>query len=203
MASNAVYNAGVVVESRLFSQARTVEGDGSVIQDPTLAVAKAGTLTVRTNSTTGTLTMSTGHGIQTGDRLDLFWSGGSKYGLTVGTVSGNSVPFTGVSSGGDALPDAASTISAMVPILRVWSVDGDTLQGLYAKCDAAAMCVFVGGDQTTFLAYIPIDPTDNYVWDTVSGGAGLLDGLTSGYVYLSHGDISLARQVTVIGLVTP
>lgn len=84
--------------------------------DIDLAPAKSGSLTTRTNNSDGTLTMSTGHGITTGARLDLYWATGSRRGITVGTVSGNSVP---ISSGtGDNLPTAATAITAMVPTLQ-------------------------------------------------------------------------------------
>ena len=40
----------------------------------TLNPAKVGALTTRTDNTTGTLTMSAGHGLLTGNRLDLYWT---------------------------------------------------------------------------------------------------------------------------------
>lgn len=86
--------------------------------------AKAGTLSARTGNTTGTLTLSTGHGITTGDVVDLYWSGGFRYNVTVGTVSGNSVPLSD-SGGGDNLP----ALNAAVTICKV--------KGLQADFDAA------------------------------------------------------------------
>ncbi len=77
-----------------------------------LAAAKAGTLTTRTDNNTGTLTMATGHGITTGQKIDLYWVGGVQRNITVGTVSVNSVPIDlGV---GDNLPIATTAIVACV-----------------------------------------------------------------------------------------
>ena len=61
----------------------------------TVQPAKTGTLSTRTSTTVGTLTMAGGHGITTGVLIDLFWSGGSRARVTVGSVSGNSVPISG------------------------------------------------------------------------------------------------------------
>jgi hypothetical protein len=82
---------------------------------PTLDVARSGTLTTRTNNNSGTLTLEAGHGITTGNRLDLFWLDPTtgqqrcQHKITAGTVSGNSVP---ISAGvGDNLPLAATAVT--------------------------------------------------------------------------------------------
>ncbi|MBK9128182.1 MAG: hypothetical protein IPM13_10320 [Phycisphaerales bacterium] len=67
---------------------------------------KRGTLTTRTSDTAGTLTMESGHGIATGNTIHVYWDGGKRIGVTVGTVSGTSVPISGGS--GDNLPDAST-----------------------------------------------------------------------------------------------
>jgi len=60
-----------------------------------------GILTARGGNTTGTITAA-GHGLVAGDRADVFWSGGARDHVLVGTVSGDNVP---ISSGtGDNLP---------------------------------------------------------------------------------------------------
>jgi hypothetical protein len=68
-----------------------------------------GSLTTRTDADTGEITMSTQiapHGITTGEIVDVVWSRGWRLGMTVGTVSGNSVPIDG--GEGDDLPTVAS-----------------------------------------------------------------------------------------------
>lgn len=52
-----------------------------------------GTLTTRTDGNTGVITLSPGHGIATGDKVDIYWAGGVQKNVTVGTVSTNSMPF--------------------------------------------------------------------------------------------------------------
>lgn len=106
---------------------RTGDGVGAV--EIAVPAADAGSLTTRTDDETGTLTMDdAGHGITTGSTIDLYWSGGSRHGITVGTVSGTSVPIGADDSGtGDVLPSAATAITADVQLAFNVSVDGDEL----------------------------------------------------------------------------
>jgi len=69
--------------------------DGQTSHEVQVPAAKTGTLTTRTTDTTGTLTMQTGHGFVQNDKIDLYWTGGRRYNVVVGTVAGDSVPISG------------------------------------------------------------------------------------------------------------
>jgi hypothetical protein len=75
------------------------------------ATSADGTLSTRTDDDTGTLTMSGGHGIETGDTIVLQWDGGARYSVEVGTVAGNSVPID--NGRGDVLPDAMTPVTVI------------------------------------------------------------------------------------------
>src|SRR5678815_5092823 len=108
--ASAIIKNNLTVDGTTYSRNTTVTADGVVRMDKTganvLAAAKVGQLTTRTDNDTGTLTMVAGHGITTGARLDIFWEEagvkGARYGVTVGTVATNSVPFD--LGAGDNLP---------------------------------------------------------------------------------------------------
>lgn len=78
--------------------------------------SSSATLSTRTNATSGVLTGQSGHGITTGQTLDyIVWNdGGSpptariRRSVTVGTVSGTSIPFSG--GAGYDLPSSSSTV---------------------------------------------------------------------------------------------
>lgn len=96
-----------------------------------IAAAKSGNLTTRTSDTVGTLTMAAGHGIITGDILDIYWTAGTpgmRRGVTVGTVAGNDVPFS--VGAGDNLPADESAITAMVPIVELGLIPFATVKGI-------------------------------------------------------------------------
>lgn len=94
------------------------------------AAGNAGTLSTRTDNTTGTLTLGASHTIETGDTVDIHWqSGGVNYcqrDCTVGTVSGTSVPFSGGS--GTNLPAEDSSVVCTEQEAHVVTCDASGLQ---------------------------------------------------------------------------
>lgn len=113
----------------------------------TVPAAKAGTLTTRTNANTGTLTMGSGHGIQTGDIVDLYFGSGLvQRDVTVGTVSGTSVPIDGGT--GDDLPTATSAVVVCKQVVvdaGSLVLTGGALVGVSMYCKKAAHAIFDDG----------------------------------------------------------
>lgn len=158
-----------------------------------LSAAKTGTLTTRTTSTAGTLTMTTGHGITDGQRLDIFWSTGACYGATVGTVSTNSVPFTGAQ--GTVLPIATTAITAQVPTVRTVVVTGNNATAIQAYStlvtgDGYANIVIAQSDATTIVAYQLSGSLPSTSWDGTGVATNPLAGVSVGKVYYAQGTTS-------------
>ena len=75
-----------------------------------IGVTVASTLTTRASDTAGTLTASSStHYVATGSTVDVRWSGGTRTNVTVGSVSGTSIPFSG--GAGDVLPAESTAIT--------------------------------------------------------------------------------------------
>ena len=71
----------------------------------------AGTLTTRTDDDTGVLTLTSGHGVMTGNEVDVYWGEDGEHSrleMTVGTVSGTTVPIDGGT--GDNLPATSTAV---------------------------------------------------------------------------------------------
>ena len=93
--------------------------------------ATASTLTTRTTATSGTITAPASHGVTTGATIDLVWSIYSapyniakiRRDVTVGTVSGTSIPFSG--GEGDDLPAAAEIVYVPTTNSALWDNDPD------------------------------------------------------------------------------
>ncbi len=75
-----------------------------------------GTLSTRTSNTVGILTLDGGHNVHTGLIADILWSGGSRTGVTIGTIAVRSVPFSGGT--GDNLPVATTDITIRASAVR-------------------------------------------------------------------------------------
>lgn len=117
------------------SKSRTA--DSGVGYDLAIPPAKEGVLTTRTSDTAGTITLGADHGITTADTVDLYWSGGLRYGVTVGTVSGTSVPFSG--GAGDDLPAEDDPITVGPVVSANVEIDGTNIiiLGMQAVAPAA------------------------------------------------------------------
>lgn len=124
-----------------FPSRNTVTADGALVKSVTLAAAKIGQLTTRTDSNTGILTMASGHGITTAARLDLYWTGGSRRGITVGTVSGDSVPISG--GAGYVLPTAATAVFILTGGLKDILIEDE--DGNQARPSAPVLLDGIGG----------------------------------------------------------
>lgn len=160
--------------------------------------AKAGQLTTRTNNTEGTLTMSSGHGITTGARLDLYWNGGQRRGITVGTVAGNAVPLTDTGSG-DNLPDNLTAVIAMVPVEREMLVTGNGVKAILLACNARSSFIIAESDDSE-LYYEPIHGGNHkgFIWTASRNPTNPLASEDVAKVFLSHADTANSMGMRIL-----
>ncbi len=125
--------------SNVFTQTIDVEGDSLELASPSIPVAKVGQLTTRTDADTGVLTMVTGHGFSTSDKIDVFWSGGRRRNMTA-TVATNAVTVDGGS--GDDLPTNLTSITAMKPVVVSVAFDGATAVGVMVSSPVPGFIAF-------------------------------------------------------------
>lgn len=126
MAVNVTYGLSVSGSGASIQSQVVRSGSASIGFTDTLAAAKTGSLTTRTDNTDGELTMTAGHGITTAAVIDLYWAGGNRYGVVVGTVATNAVPISG--GAGDNLPAGSTAITAVVQSTANIYIDGDNTE---------------------------------------------------------------------------
>jgi len=117
--AQSVSGGGVTIQPLAITRTNS----GAIGLEDTLSAAKTGALTTRTSDTVGTLTMAASHGITTGQIIDIYWSGGVQYSVTVGTVATNEVPIS--LGDGDVLPADETAITAVVQKSINLAIDGD------------------------------------------------------------------------------
>ena len=83
---------------------------------PAILAAQTGTMTNKTDADTGVITLSTGHGIETADVVDVYFPAGVHYGMDA-TVATNAVTVDG--GAGDDLPENAIACTVVKP-RAVW-----------------------------------------------------------------------------------
>lgn len=177
------------------SEVLTLTGAAFERASPSVAVAKTGTLTTRTDDNTGTFTMTTGHGFSTAEEIDVFWSGGQRRKMTA-TVTGDSVVLDGGS--GDVLPIATTAITAMKPVTVSFVVTGNVVWQLGVSSPVPGFIVFVDDAAAEIAAATyTITPTGGggKTWATGIGFTNPLAGAVTSLVKFSHGNSAAARTL--------
>jgi len=198
--AQSVSGGGVTIQPLAITRTNS----GAIGLEETVNSTKTGTLSTRTDNTTGTLTMTGGHGITTGQTIDLYWSGGVRYGVTVGTVATNSVP---VSAGaGDNLPTATTAITAVVQQSVNLAIDGDEtdiLAIIFETTDTsirtAAHIQFrdAAADEIAEIDFVTNVPQ---VWDIAGGSANPFTGDPITNLKVSQANSATAATLKIIGV---
>ncbi len=187
-----------------FNGSQACEGELNQAAQIEIGPAQPGSLTTRTSNTVGTITMTNAdHGIQTGDRIDIYWTGGRRRGVLVGTVSGLDVPFT--VGAGTNLPSALDPVIVCVCGVEVFNLTGDDVQILAASVEQTANVkpnfIFVLADVADAeLLYEYVLTNDSYQWST-GNGTNPIAGDVSVTAYVSHDDIVNTFTINVGALV--
>lgn len=150
----------ITVGGVTFRSAQSITDESATTQELTATKAQAGSLTTRTGNTEGEITLSTGHGIITGQLVDLYWTGGSRRGCTVGTVNVNAVPIT-ASGSGDNLPSQSSAISVAPTTVSTIDFDAEDLDMIVALNTGSGQLVFRDSLDAELLK---VDLTANTAW---------------------------------------
>lgn len=169
-----------------FSENFEVSGSALERATPTVPAAKSGSLSTRTDNDTGVATMASGHGFTTGNKVDLFWSGGSRRQMDA-TVSGNAVTLDGGS--GDNLPALNTAVTAMVPVSVDFTVEGDDVVGLAAFCPARGWIAIID-DEAAEAKVFEFESFSGQSWISGSGITNPLAGVTTASAKFSHASTS-------------
>lgn len=183
----------------------TTTGEADHHANPTCALAVSGTLTTRSTDSTGSMTLGSGHGIVTSQRVDLYWvntdgTDGKCYGVIIGTVSGTTVPIASV-EGGDVLPAAATTIIVAPTNAVTLDVVGNNLRGLLLSTTSSkGYIVLHDGTDDHHASFVT--PTTAYGWANGSGITNPIAGDTVTTVYFSAWNTTAANDDLHLGAVT-
>lgn len=181
---------------------RTADAGG--IREISLPVGYTGTLSTRTDDDTGTVTLAGGHGITTGAKVDIYWSGGVQYDVTVGTVSVNSMPFD--SGSGDNLPAQSTAVVVSLRTEINLDVDGDEL-ALLAIMQKYASNLETANSHIDFqdadddeIAELDLQANGPQVYDVAGGSANPFAGDPITHAFASNGSATNAATLQILWL---
>lgn len=177
---------------------------------PALVAAQTGTLATRTDDNTGVATLSTGHGIITGNKVDVYWSGGVRYGMDA-TVSTNAVTIDG--GAGDNLPIATTAVTVVKQTVIEINFDGDDAQivGIFYDnpSDTGALAhldLQDSGDATIEeidLVHNTANGADAAIYDIANGDTNVFTGNRVTQGKASHDSTSAATLYILVGITAP
>jgi len=201
MSVNITYGVSVSGGGISMQSAIVRTGSAPIGLSETLPAAKTGTLTTRTDNTDGELTMSASHGITTGATIDLYWDGGSRYGVTVGTVATNAVPISG--GAGDNLPIATTSITATLRTTANLYIDGDNVKLIAFELQTNDKSLRTAGRITFFdaeddaIAQLDLVANTPQVFDFEGGATNILTGDPITYLAMSTAGSSATENYSL------
>lgn len=184
-----------------FPRNLTKTAEAGYLREVTLAAAKTGNLTTRTDNDTGELTMDVGHGITTGARISIFWVNadgtvGSRRGVIVGTVSVNAVPFGAVTAGaGDNLPADEYEVTVMVENEEVCTLTGSNVVGFAVYSEAPGNIVFANSSDAEVFGAQLLQTPDGYSWASGNNITNPLAGGAITKIFFAHADSTQSRTM--------
>ena len=196
MAQTATVVKSLAVGGRTFSKSVTVNGDAGLVVEPSGGVEAAltGLTWTKTDNDTGTVTLSGGHGIATSDVIDVYWSGGARYGL-VATTTVNSVVLDGGT--GDNFPATSTQVYVKEAHSEVCSIDGSTLTAFYLYSAVAGRIRFMTGASESLGTTLAAGGT--YAWVSGDGVTNPLAAFTAiTAVTFSHGNTAAQNQIMAL-----
>lgn len=192
MSFQSTVNMNGTVGGVSFSKTLSRTHNGQIGQSVSVAAAKTGTLTTRTDNDTGVATMTTGHGFATSDLLSVYWSGGMRRNM-VATVAGDSVTIDG--GQGDNLPIATTALTVMEEVVIDADVVGD-LVNIIAFASDRRCCVQLMAGSTPELAMV-LPANEPYIWALGGGSANPIAGDTITSIRVSHDDSAAAHTIDI------
>jgi hypothetical protein len=170
-----------------------LSNDGAGQWTPNLPAGKPSTAWIKTNDSAGMATLADGHGLVTGDRVDVFWTGGRRYNMQA-AVSGDNITLS--SGSGTNLPDSGTSVVLSKRLVVNAAFDPDDVTVLLVTSNRRTSIVFVDAAGATLLA-LDMAGWECCLWWANSGIARPMAGNPVAGIWASNGDPVAAADVAV------
>lgn len=174
-------------------------------QPDEIPAAKAGSLTTRTSDVAGEVTLGAGHGLTTGMIVDIYWSGGVRYGVAISVADNVATLADGDHTGGDVLPAQSTAVVLCEQVEIAANIDGDNAALLlvsleYQASSSAKGHVHFCESDDTDVADFDLEANKPLLVDLDQDVANPLTGELIGVCYASHGDATNAATLKIVTL---
>lgn len=204
------YSVNVSGGTQSLSAQKIRTADGGIDVSPTLPVGKSGTLSTRTDDDTGVIT-ATAHGLSVSDVVDIFWTGGRRYGMIVSSVADANNVTVGTGAGdvgaGDVFPIATTAVVITERVQVNVSIDGDALSILAVKLEYTDSSATSKGHasfqdvSSGVVEEVDLEANAVLVWDITGGATNVFTGNPITKVMATNGSSSAAATLRIVGAV--
>jgi hypothetical protein len=172
-----------------------LSSDGAGQWSPSLAVAIAATGFTQSDTSNGQVVLPAGNGLHTGDKVDVFWQGGRRYGLTA-TVDGDGVTVTLAGGAGTDLPATGTAITVSKRTVINASFNSADASVLLVTATTRTSVVFVdaGGN---VLFELDLKPGQCCLWWAGSGFACPIGAGTVAAIWVANGDSTNSDNLVI------
>jgi hypothetical protein len=170
-----------------FTGSMTRSPAGSISHVSSIGAGTSGVLSTRTDDDTGTIT-SNSHPFNDDDIVDIYWTGGMRYGMKVSSDAANTfVLGASVVGTGDVLPVQGTTVIVCLQETVNIDFDGDDCRLIAVTADGRASFDFQEGAGTS-VKHIEIEAANEIIaWASDTSAANPLTGNAIGQVKVSSG----------------
>jgi len=174
-------------------------------QPDAIPAAQAGSLTTRTSDVAGVVTLGAGHGMTTGMIVDVYWTGGVRYGVAITVASNDATLADGDHTGGAVLPAEDTAVILCEQVEIATNIDGDNAAVLLVSLEYQATSTAKGHvhfceTDDTNVADFDLDADKPLLVDMDQDIANPLTGELIGVCYASHADVTNAATLKIVTL---
>lgn len=176
------------------SENLNIDADAAIVHNVSIPAAEAGSLSTRTDADTGVITADeSGHGITDSDLVDVYWTGGSRRGMTVSSVVGALISVD--AGNGDDFPTQGTEVAVVIPTTLDLEVLGTNVAAIALYTEARGQFVFhdAGGEEL----FKRLDDGAVYIWHEDEGLDNPITGDSIESVKVSHENTSAAKTMKV------
>jgi hypothetical protein len=184
------------LESKNFRNDVSIDGYGTYSFDTKIPPALVGTLTLRTSSSIGEVTVP-GYSDYLGSSgfVDLYWTGGVRYFVPEGDLTGD---VLSIADGfGDDLPVVDTVLAVCASSRALFIADVNQISAAGFACEARATLVYTSLLTTDIVLVQKLETSfQATVWHYLQGGANPFESLM-GQLYVSQADTASRKRVQI------
>lgn len=187
MSGSSLTTIRTIIAGESFNSSVSRSNELESVFKPSIPAAITATLSTRTDNDTGILTVATGHGITTSDKLSLFWNGGYKNNVTVTATTSTTISID--LGTGDNLPVLNASLNVGKEEEHTLTIDGDLLTVLAIDSANRSTIHFRDSDDDSLLVY-SIQANEGPIWVEGMGQVNPLADADVANVVVANGGLT-------------